>query len=216
MKSINLMPMRVRVASELRKAILAGEFKEGQSLSLTELSKQLGISRTPIREAFQTLAEEGFIELRMNKHALVLGIDLKFIQDHYRMRILLEGEAAFCAANNNMDTGEIAEITRNIKNKLPGVAPEEFADYNQRFHTIIWESADNQRLYSFLMSLWNGASKGKAVSNMDHFNRSIYEHEQIISAIAGHQAEQSQQFMHKHVSRGLENMLRSYQLPRNP
>jgi DNA-binding GntR family transcriptional regulator len=206
------MPMRVRIAAQLRRAILAGEFKEGQSLSLTDTSKQLGISRTPVREAFQTLADEGFLELRMNKHALVRGISVKFIEDHYRIRRLLEGEAAFCAAGNNMDVGKIAELSKEIKSRFPNVSTDFFNEYNQCFHVAIWEAADNERLHSFLMSLWNGASKGKTISDIDHYMKSTKEHEQIIEAISKHKAEDARRFMEAHVLRGLQNMLKSYEL----
>jgi DNA-binding GntR family transcriptional regulator len=206
------MPMRVRIAAQLRNAILAGEFKEGQSLSLTDISTQLGISRTPVREAFQTLAAEGFIELRMNKHALVRGIGIKFIQDHYKMRLLLEGEAVYCATLNKMDTSEIATLTGEVKSQLPDLSSEAFVYYNQCFHVAIWEAADNRLLESYLMGLWNGPSKGKTVSNIDHYIHSIREHEQIITAIAEGRGEDARLCMHNHVSRGLENMLKSYQL----
>jgi DNA-binding GntR family transcriptional regulator len=205
------MPMRVRIASKLRKAILAGEFKEGQSLSLTETSKQLGISRTPVREAFQTLEAEGFIELRMNKHALVLGITPKFIQDHYKTRILLEGEAAYRAAENNMDVTLLAEKNKTIKKNIPNFTADEFAEYNQWFHVSIWDAADNQKLRNLLMGFWNGASVGRTIPDKDHFARSIKEHERITAAIKNHRAEDAKQLMGDHIFRGMQNMLKSYQ-----
>jgi DNA-binding GntR family transcriptional regulator len=206
------MPLRVRIAAQLRNAILAGEFKEGQSLSLTDISTRLGISRTPVREAFQTLAAEGFIELRMNKHALVRGIGLKFIRDHYQMRILLEGEAVYCAACNRMDTSELAQLTGEVKSRLPDLSSEVFTCYNQCFHVALWEAADNRLLEGYLMGLWNGPSKGRTVSNIDHYVHSIREHEEIIAAIAEGRGEDARRCMHDHVSRGFENMVKSYQL----
>jgi DNA-binding GntR family transcriptional regulator len=148
----------------------------------------------------------------MNKHALVRGIGLKFIQDHYQMRLLLEGEAVYRAALNNMDTSEIAGLTGDVKSRLPDLSNEAFTWYNQCFHVAIWEAADNQLLESYLMGLWNGPSKGKTVSNIDHYLHSIQEHEQIITAIAEGRGEDARVCMHNHISRGLENMLKSYQL----
>ena len=49
--SLEIMPTRIRIASILRKAILSGEFKEGEELSLTDIANNLGVSRTPVREA---------------------------------------------------------------------------------------------------------------------------------------------------------------------
>ena len=80
MQQLSLMPVKVRIAAELRKAIYAGEYKSGDELSLTAVAMQLGISRTPVREAFQELEAEGLITLRMNRGAVVNTIDRKFIR----------------------------------------------------------------------------------------------------------------------------------------
>ena len=56
METIQVLPIRVRVTSVLRKALLAGEYRPGEELSLTETAAKLGVSRTPVREAFQSLA----------------------------------------------------------------------------------------------------------------------------------------------------------------
>ena len=87
------MPTRVQVTAILKKALFSGEYKSGDELSLTEIAERLGVSRTPVREAFQTLESEGLIELRMNRGAIVKPIDEKYITDHYEMRILLETDA---------------------------------------------------------------------------------------------------------------------------
>ena len=104
METLELLPVRVRITAILRKAIYSGEYKSGDELSLTDIAAQLGISRTPVREAFQVLESEGLITLRMNKGAIVNNIDKKFIQDIFEMRILLESEAAYRAAKNGMET----------------------------------------------------------------------------------------------------------------
>ena len=81
MEQLSMMPARVRIAAEMRKAIYAGEYKSGDELSLTDVAEKLGISRTPVREAFQELEAEGLITLRMNRGAVVNTIDRKFIRD---------------------------------------------------------------------------------------------------------------------------------------
>ena len=102
MESMEIMPARIRIASILKKALFSGEYKSGDELSLTEIAKKLGVSRTPVREAFQQLESEGLIKLRMNKGAIVNPIDEKYIRDHYEMRMLLESEAAYRAAKNGL------------------------------------------------------------------------------------------------------------------
>lgn len=70
---------------------------------MTDLAAKFNVSLTPVRVAFQILEQEGLLKLRMNRGAIVKGIDAKFIQDHFDMRILLEREAAFRAAQRGMD-----------------------------------------------------------------------------------------------------------------
>ena len=60
MESLELMPARVRITSILKKAIYSGEYKSGEELSLTDVAARLGVSRTPVREAFQPMASLRF------------------------------------------------------------------------------------------------------------------------------------------------------------
>ena len=81
METLEMMPVRIRIAAIVRKAIYSGEYKSGDELSLTDIAAQLGVSRTPVREAFQELEGEGLITLRMNKGAVVNTVDRKFITE---------------------------------------------------------------------------------------------------------------------------------------
>ncbi|WP_243112527.1 MULTISPECIES: GntR family transcriptional regulator [Acutalibacteraceae] len=210
MEHLELMPARIRIASILRKAILAGEFQEGQELSLTEMGNQLGVSRTPVREAFQTLASEGLIELRMNKGAIVRRIDEKFITDHYEMRILLEGEAAARAAANHMDPSLLRPYQEKALKALPVMTQEEYIDYNMKFHTTIWTAANNGKLYQFLMGLWDGPSVGKTTSNAEHREKSVLEHGKILGCIGFCEPEEARREMSRHIRRSMNNILDSF------
>lgn len=155
------MPTRIRIASILRKAILSGEFKEGEELSLTDIANNLGVSRTPVREAFQILSSENLILLRMNKGAIVKGITTKTIREHFEMRSLLEGEAAVRATLRHFDVSELMESQVHIESLGENFTDDEYQSYNQNLHTSIWKAADNSKMYSTLSSLWNGSSFGK-------------------------------------------------------
>lgn len=194
----------------IKKALLAGEYKSGQELSLTEIAEKLGVSRTPVREAFQTLAAEGLIELRMNKGAIVKQIDQKFITDHYEMRILLESEAAVRAARNGMDVSELLARLYHLTDNLSTLDRPYYTELNQEIHTSIWTAADNQKLYNFLMSLWNGPSTGSANSELDHYVQSTEEHIQILQSIRSKDTAKARQMMEQHITRSMNNILKSY------
>ena len=211
MESLELMPARVRITSILKKAILAGEYKSGQELSLTEIAERLGVSRTPVREAFQTLSTEGLIELRMNKGAIVKPIDQKFITDHYEMRILLESEAVVRATKNGLDVSELLTELYHMLDNIDIIDRFYYTELNQRIHMTIWKAADNQKLLNFLMSLWNGPSISIMNSELDHYRQSTNEHIQILQAIRAGDAEEGKRIMEWHIRRSMDNILKSFQ-----
>lgn len=207
MEHLEMTPTRVRIASALRNAILSGEFGAGEELSITEIAEKLGVSRTPVREAFQTLEAEGLITLRMNKGALVKPIDRNFIFDHFRIRRLLEGEAVYRAAINKMDTTVLAALQTKIRECGGSIDPAVYRQYNLDFHTVIWKSAGGNKLFTLLESLWNGPSYNKAIGGEEHMIQSIGEHEDMLSAIADGNADKGQEIMHRHIERSMQNLL---------
>lgn len=210
METIEVLPIRVRVTAILRKALLAGEFRPGEELSLTDTAARLGVSRTPVREAFQSLASEGLLELRMNRGAIVVGIDEKFIRDHFELRILLESEAVIRASQRQMDLAPLQKLQAFAESRLDTMTEQEYRDYNQRFHGAVWKAADNQKLYDLLTSLWNGPSGGNAGRDPGHEKLSIREHRQILDSMAAGDAQGAGQVMKGHIIRSMENILKSF------
>ena len=210
MESLELLPARVRIASILKKAILAGEYKSGVELSLTGIAEQLGVRVSRGREAFQTLASEGLITLRMNRGAIVNSIDEKFITDHYDMRILLEGEAAARAASFGMETSELLTCLYHLTDNLPHMDRSYYEKLNQNIHLSIWKAADNQKLYTYLTNLWNGPSIGNSNSELEHYKKSTDEHIQILLAIRKGDDESARLAMRQHISRSKDNILQCF------
>ncbi len=215
METLEMMPIRSRITSLLKKAIYAGEYKAGEELSLTKVAEQLGVSRTPVREAFQSLEAEGLITLRMNKGAIVNTIDEKFIRDNFYMRELLESEAARLAAQNDMETEALLERLRKISQKET-MDKEEYERLNQDIHMQIWKSADNRKLTGYLMELWNGPSTGHSMPEKQaHYRISTEEHMAILQCIAARDAEGAGAQMRAHILRSRDNVLNAMQQMNN-
>ncbi|OON84878.1 GntR family transcriptional regulator [Oribacterium sp. C9] len=212
MESLELMPARIKITSILKKAIYSGEYKSGQELSLTGVAEQLGISRTPVREAFQTLASEGLITLRMNKGAVVNKIDEKFIKDNFEMRILLESEAAARAANNGMETEKLLTELYKMRDQRPDeIDVSEYIELNQSIHTNIWKASDNSKLTQYLYELWNGPSTGHSrPESIIHYQKSTMEHIDILEYIRDGKAKDARKAMSQHIGRSMENILKYY------
>jgi len=211
MEQLSMVPARVRIASELRKAIYAGEFKSGDELSLTEVAEKLGISRTPVREAFQELEAEGLITLRRNRGAVVNTIDRKFIRDTFEMRRLLEAEAVIRAAKNGMETESLLQRLYHLRDHIAEVSRKDYEKLNQDIHYAIWDAADNQRLRKYLLEMWNGPSvAGSPEEILEHYRNSTFEHISILQFIRDGMAAEARQAMELHITRSMANMLRCY------
>lgn len=206
-----MIPVRIKITSILRKAIYAGEYKSGDELSLTDIAAQLGVSRTPVREAFQVLAGEGLITLRMNKGAIVNTIDRKFIRDIFEMRMLLESEAAWKAAERGMEEerlNKLLERLYDLRDHLDTLNVAEYVALNQAVHQAIWQAADNHQLTNYLLELWNGPSVGHGENAAEHhYQASTFEHIAILQAIGNKKPEEAKKAMLRHIGRSMENML---------
>lgn len=211
MDALELMPVRVRITSILKKAIYTGEYHSGDELSLSDVAAQLGVSRTPVREAFQALEAEGLITLRMNRGAIVNNIDRKFIADIFDMRLLLESEAAARAAANGMATAELLERLFELRDHLDTLNRADYEALNQDLHMAIWTAADNHKLKSYLLELWNGPSTGRGGDEAAaHYREFTFEHIAILQAIRDGKAEEARSAMARHIARSRENILKRY------
>lgn len=118
----NYKPLRDVVFESLRKAIVEGSLKPGQRLMEVQLAEQLGVSRTPVREAIRKLELEGFVIMLPRKGAYVADMSVKDIIDVLEVRSALEGLAANLAAER-MDEKEVEnlkEISESLNVAMEG------------------------------------------------------------------------------------------------
>ena len=204
---VKLLPAREQVASILRKAILSRDLTEGQELTLEGIALQIGVSSTPVREAFQILASDGLIKLRPNKGAVVLGVNEKTIRDHYETRAVLEGETAARACKPGVDISAIEDAYATACHAMEEKDSQEYSRYNQIFHMEIWTAADNEKMKSLLSAMWNGLSMGHKVTEEDYAKISISEHSQILEAIRKRDSEMARKRMEEHIIRSMNKIL---------
>ncbi|AMM21420.1 hypothetical protein AX769_16390 [Frondihabitans sp. PAMC 28766] len=136
------------VVDALRDMIASGRVGEGEHLKESELAEALGVSRGPVREAFQQLANEGFIELRRHRGAFVTTLRRRDIEEVYSLRIALERLAMQRAASRI--TPEIAQRMDDVLTAMQNVAPTttaaEAVALDLEFHDLVYEAADHDRL----------------------------------------------------------------------
>ena len=112
LKPIKTLPIREKIAANLREAILSRKIPAGEVLTLESTAQELGVSITPTREAFQILARDGLLELERNKKAVVLGVNEKTIREHFQIRAALESEACVLCCRKKIDLQRIDQILK--------------------------------------------------------------------------------------------------------
>ena len=210
LRPVKLLPVREQAAASLREAIITQNIKQGETLALEATAKALGISVTPVREAFQILARDGLIELAQNRGAVVLGMSAKNIREHYRIRAALEAEACMLVCENNADLSAIERCLTHSGNALDNDNSEQYSDYNQSFHYQIWLASGNSRLVNMLSELWNGLSMGLRTTRSQYAKKSQSEHENIFSWLKTRDAKASAFAMRNHILRSMNDMLTRY------
>ena len=141
-----------KVFHRLRKDILNGKYKENEELREVAIAGELGVSRTPVREALRQLELEGLVLIIPNKGAYVQGITEKDVEDIYMIRSLLEG---LCVkiATQKISPQKIEELEENIilsefhAKKMHG---EQLAELDNNFHEILYEASESKILEHLL------------------------------------------------------------------
>jgi DNA-binding GntR family transcriptional regulator len=212
LQPIKLLPARERVASVLRKAILTRELREGTEITLEGIASQLGVSNTPVREAFQMLNRDGLIKQRPNKGAIVLGIDTQFIRDHYETRAILEEAAAGAVCRNGADISEIRNAHESARNAFAIGDLSNYSNFNLAFHMAIWEAAGNKKMASILSEMWNGLSIGHNITEVEYANISMPEHVVIFDTIVARDEIAARERMYSHIIRSMEDVMTHFNL----
>ena len=206
LKPIKMLPARERVAAALRKAIISRQITEGEVLTLESTAQELGVSITPVREAFQILERDGLIDLQQNKGATVLGINETTLREHFQIRAALESEACVLCCKNRIDMSRIEQVLTVSKEMIEKQDYENYSKLNQSLHMEIWIAAGNEKLKKMLSELWSGLSMG-----VKYAKKSLKEHEGIVESMKKCDTMEAAMKMHQHIERSLEDVLTEFE-----
>ena len=200
-----------QVYLSLEEAIIAGEYKTGDSLTEMSLSKKLGVSRTPIRAALTRLSKEGLVEIAPNRGAVVVGVTDEDLSDVYRIRIRLEGLASAMAAarisenekKELLDTLELSEFYLNKGDT------EKLKELDTAFHRIIYKASGSRVICNILSDLHQNIRTYRKLSLTvpGRLERSINEHREIYEAIAAGNADIADRLTSEHIEQAMQNTL---------
>lgn len=204
------LPLRDVVFNTLRQAILRGELKPGERLMEIQLANKLGVSRTPIREAIRKLELEGLVLMIPRRGAEVAEITEKSLRDVLEVRKALEGLSVQLACERITDE-QIQQLkcaAKEFEDVLKSGDVTAYAEADVKFHDIIYDATDNQRLISLLYNLREQMYRYR----VEYLKRSevhqtlLEEHQYIIEMLEKRNAESAMIAINEHIDNQVETV----------
>ncbi|MDF2661935.1 MAG: GntR domain protein [Paenibacillus sp.] len=192
-----------QVKEWIKESILSGEIPAGSRITIAEIVQKYGVSQMPVREAFQILQGEGFIELLPHKGARVLSLTPQYVANIYEIRGVVEGLLARQSMPNLTLSGlnRLKELNRQMKSMIgEGVLPEELVKLDRQFHLEIYENSNNpegMQIYEKYVGLI-GSLRKKHGYGSERLADMISQHGQMIDAMQNQDAEALVQVVHAH------------------
>ena len=200
-----------QVFDHLENDILSGKYQRGEILTESKLSAELGVSRTPIREALRRLEQEHIIE-ESGKGSVVIGINEKDLEDIFMIRKSLECQVAALAAKNRTEEQlkqlrEALEFQEFYLNKKD---PEQIKLMDSRFHETLYKLSGSTAFYDTLVPLHKKIQKYRraSVANSSRAEASVAEHRKIYEAIESQNTALAAKYASEHVENAYKHIMR--------
>ncbi|MCX7779412.1 MAG: GntR family transcriptional regulator [Negativicutes bacterium] len=202
--------LRNKVFKYIKSQIINGVYGPGETLLELKLADELGVSRTPIREAIRLLEVEGLIETTTKKGAVVLGISRKDVQDIYAIRQLVEGLAARWAAEHitPADLKELQKTFDLMEFYAQRNDVDEIAELDNRFHQLIYEASGSKILNLTLSNLhqYVQLARMESLRMKNRLPHTIAEHRSILEALAAKDPDAAEKALTEHVKNAYTNI----------
>lgn len=200
-----------QVFDHLENDILSGKYQRGEILTESKLSAELGVSRTPIREALRRLEQEHIIE-ESGKGSVVIGINEKDLEDIFMIRKSLECQVAALAAKNRTEEQlkqlrEALEFQEFYLNKKD---PDQIKLMDSRFHETLYKLSGSTAFYDTLVPLHKKIQKYRraSVANSSRAEASVAEHRKIYEAIESQNTARAAKYASEHVENAYKHIMR--------
>lgn len=202
--------LRGRVFQTIREKILAGEYKHGEELKEMALASELGVSRTPVREALRQMELEGLVKIIPNKGASVIGITAKDMEDIYSMRSLLEGLCANLAAQriNEEQINKLEEIAYLTDFHVKKGNLEKLYELDNQFHEVMYEASGSRMIKHVLSDFHHYVERVRKASLQSPGRSELFneEHKAILEAIREKDGIKAEQLANAHMQNTIANI----------
>ena len=210
-KAIERKPLWERVYERLKRAIHRGELKPGERLVEQRLAKELGVSRTPIREALYRLEQDGLVEKIPHGGALVKDNTRDEVEEILGLRAVLEGYAAAQATKRKNEglLRELEGILSRAEEALRKGNISRLIQLNTEFHDVLYRGSGNRKLYELITHLRDLFYKYRVfilgIEGMPQI--CLEDHREMLEVMRSGDARKVERMVREHINRGKEQLM---------
>lgn len=206
----------VEVTERLRSMVAGGVLKPGSWIDEQKLSEELGVSRTPFREAIRILASEGILRIAPRKGCYVTELTDNDLNDIFPLMAILEGRCAYEAAEkaNVLEIDSLESMHQKLKQYADEKNIDDYYIINRKIHESIQSLAGNEWLANMLNDLRRilNLSRHRSLHHKGRIQESCQEHLSIFAALKSRDASEAERLMRAHILRQRE-VLKFLQMP---
>lgn len=215
LKRIDVRTLHREVAAKIREMIRKGELVCGQRIIEAEICEQIGVSRTPLREALRMLESEGLVELFPHRGVFIRQPSMAEIQEMFEVMAVLEGTCARLTAEKMTATGwrKIERLHRKLEAHYAEGDRENYISVNNVFHALVQELAGNRVLDEVVANLREKVAlyRHQQIYEDRRFDESIGEHREIMKALRHRDPDAAESHMKRHLVRQCKALINLYQ-----
>lgn len=201
----NHRPLRELVYEELKRQIMVGEIPPGTRMMEVEMADEMGVSRTPVREAIRKLEKEGFVTIEPRRGAYASDVSVKELIDVLEVRQFLEGMAAELAASQVNEEGrkDLVEAENSYREAVMNSNIQDIIHADEVFHKVVVNCSNNRTLIQMVNQVQELALRFRYIFYEDfgRFQGQPKEHQEIVDAILAGDGEQAKHLASTHISR---------------
>ena len=206
-------PLREAVCETLREAIRKGILEPGERLMEVQLAEELGISRTPVREAIRKLEQEGYVIMMPRRGTYVSDISTNDVKEIFEIRSALESLATGLAARR-IEPEEL-ETLQNLLVEIEGYIAkndiEKIVETDIKFHGLLYQVSRNERLVNIINNLKEQLARFRTLSMSypGRLQETLEEHSEMVEAIANGDVSAARDAAEHHMERAEKTLLKA-------
>lgn len=189
---------------QIRENIITLKLKPGSSVSENELAKELGISRTPVREALQELQKSNLIEVYPQKGCIIAHIDFDIVDEMVFLRKTLEKAVVeeLCSCITKENIRELEEIIQLQEFYIHSKLPDKIIELDNEFHQALFVMCNKERIYHLMEATQGHFDRIRTLSMYSVKDiKIVSDHKAIVNAMKTGDKELAAEFIVKHLSR---------------